>query len=52
MEKYLQSGSWATLVDGSAGKSEQQAKHVQTVEEDMLMEEKLENQASHYSLGS
>lgn len=52
MEKYLQSGSWATVVDGSAGKSEQQAKRVQTVEEDTLMAETLESQASRCSRGS
>lgn len=39
-------------MDGSAGKSEQQVKHVQIAGEDMLMEEKLEIQAAHYSLGS
>lgn len=50
--KYLQSVSWATEADGFAGKSEQRVKRVQTAEEDMLMEEKLGNQAAHYSLGS
>lgn len=52
MGKYLQSGSWATEVDGFAGKSEQRVKHVQTAEEDMLMEERLGNQVARYSLDS
>lgn len=52
MGKYLRSVSWATEVDGFAGKSEQPVKRVQTAEEDMLMEEKLGNQAARYSLGS
>lgn len=50
--KYLQSASWATEADGFAGKSEQRVKHVQTEEEDMLMEERLGNQVARYSLDS
>lgn len=50
--KYLQSVSWATEVDGFAGKSEQRVMRVQTVEADMLMEERLGNQAERYSPGS
>lgn len=44
--------SWATEVDGFAGKSEQRVMRVQTVEADMLMEERLGNQAERYSPGS
>lgn len=52
VEKYLRSASWATEADGSAGKSEQRVKRVQTAEEDMLMEEKLGNRAARCSRGS
>lgn len=48
-EKYPQNVSWAIVEDEFAGKSGQQVKHGQTVEEDKPKEERLEILAAHYS---
>lgn len=48
--KVLQSASWVTVEDGFAGKSEQQVKHEQTVEEGTPKVERLEILVARYSL--